>query len=93
MAKVGARNGLAARLAQSIRDGLKTAGIEAQVDTEPVKGTRLIRVFVVTDTFAKLRASERQDIVWRIIDRQFSPDEQLRVSMIYTATPDELPAD
>jgi hypothetical protein len=56
-----------------------------------VKGTRLIRVFVVTDTFAKLRASERQDLVWRIIDRQFSPDEQLRVSMVYTVTPEELP--
>jgi hypothetical protein len=33
---------------------------------------------------------ERQDLVRRIMDRYFTRDEQLHVSLIYTLAPDEL---
>ncbi len=89
MAKVVA---FANRLRQVLRQGLREAGIEAKVQVEPIRGTKLHRVIVVADGFEKLRPSERQDLVWRIIDRkpEFA-DEQLRISMIYTLTNDELP--
>ena len=51
------------RLRDGLIQGLQTAGIKAKVDIEPVEGTKLHRVFVVSDAFAKLRPAERQDLV------------------------------
>jgi len=73
--------------------GLKTAGIAARVVVEHVPGTKLHRVFVVATAFARLRPAERQDLVWRIADQALTPDERLRISMIYTVTKSELPGD
>lgn len=78
------------RLSDALVEGLKIAGIEAKVQTEPVPHTRLHRVLVVASKFRQLRPSERQDLVWRIVSQDLSPEEQLRISMILTATPDEL---
>ena len=39
----------------------------------------------------RIGSSERQDLIWRIIDQHLPPDEQLRISMIYTVTPKEMP--
>ncbi len=89
MAKVAT---LGSRLRDVLIQGLDTAGIEARVDIERVQGTRLHRVFVIADAFAKLRPLERQDLVWRIIDQSLTPDERLQVSMIYTVTESEMPS-
>ena len=78
------------RLEESLRRGLMKAGIEAAVETEPVKGTLLHRVSVTAPQFEEMGPLERQDLVWRIISQDFSPDEQLRISIIYTVIPDEL---
>ena len=88
MAKVAT---FASRLRDSLIEGLKTAGLEATVDVERIQGTKLHRVFVVADAFAKLRPSERQDLVWRIADQSLSPEERLQISMIFTVTKSELP--
>ncbi len=88
MAKVAT---FASRLKDELINGLKTAGIDATVDVERVQGTKLHRVFVVADAFAKLRPAERQDLVWRIADQALSPDERLQISMIYTVTKAEQP--
>jgi hypothetical protein len=88
MAKVAT---FATRLRDELIRGLKTVGINATVDIERVLGTQLHRVFVVADAFAKLRPAERQDLVWRIADQALSPDERLRISMIFTVTKNELP--
>lgn len=88
MAKVAT---FATRLRDELIRGLNTAGIKATVDIEQVRGTKLHRVFVVADAFAKLRPGERQDLVWRIADQALSPDERLRISMIFTVTKGELP--
>jgi len=82
----------ASRLKDALIQGLKTAGIDASVDTERVQGTKLHRVFVVADAFAELRPAERQDVVWRIAGQALSPDEQLQISMIFTVTNEEMPA-
>ena len=88
MAKVAT---FANRLREVLIEGLETAGIKATVDIERVQGTKLHRVFVVADAFAKLRPSERQDLVWRIADQSLTADERLQISMIFTVTRSELP--
>ena len=78
------------RLVTALQTGLKRAGIRAEIETEPVQGTRLHRVYVVASKFRVLRPSERQDLVWRIAQQVLNPEEQLRVSMIMTLTRQEL---
>jgi hypothetical protein len=77
------------RLRKAILKGLGQAGIDAKVETEPVPTTKLHRVLITARQFKQLRPSERQDLVWRIVGASFAPDEQLRISMIITLTPDE----
>ncbi len=91
MARIRVQNRLSpARIRQALTDGLAQARIGASVETEPVRNTNLQRVMVTANEFRELNPSERQDLVWRIIGQTFSPDEQLRISMILTLTPDEL---
>ena len=78
------------RLRKALKEGLDLAGIEdITVETEAVPNTRLHRVLVIAKGFSDLRFSERQDLIWRIMDREFGPDEQLRISMILAMTPGE----
>lgn len=77
------------RLKSSIIDVLRGNGIAAKVDIIPVPTTRLYRVAVMAPKFKELKHSERQNLVWRITERALSPDEQMRISMILTLTPDE----
>jgi hypothetical protein len=78
------------RLAQRLVDGLKVGGIRAKVQSEPVPQTKLFRVNVIAPAFESLRPSERQDLVWRIVSQHFDSEDQLRISMILTLTPNEL---
>ena len=78
------------KLNRILLQGLKQAGINAKIEIQPVRATRLHRVSVISRQFENLRPSERQDLVWRIVSQVFSPDEQLHISMILTLTPDEL---
>lgn len=78
------------RLADVLHEDLRKAGIHAEVETERVPDLDLYRVLVTAPEFRSLWSSERQDLVWRIVDHHFSRDEQFRISSIYTLTPDEL---
>ncbi len=78
------------RLKKALIDGLATAGIEAEVETEPVQLTKLYRVSVIAWGFKHMPPSERQDFVWKIAGNALDREEQLRISMIVTLTPDEL---
>lgn len=77
------------RLKKALRQGLRSAGIRATIEAEPVQRTKLQRVLVKSGAFEDLAFTERQDLVWRIVDREFSADEQLLISMILTMTPTE----
>ncbi|MBI1785485.1 hypothetical protein HYR69_10110 [Candidatus Sumerlaeota bacterium] len=83
-----------AKFAEKVRrvllDGLRGAAIPAKIETENIPTTKLCRVRVLTPKFKKLRHFERQNLVWRIIDHGLDKDEQLRISMILTLTPDEM---
>ena len=81
-----------ARLTTALVDGLGAAGIAAQVNSEPVRTTKLHRVKVLAPKFKALKHTERQNLVWRIAEQTLSPEEQLRISMIVTLTPDEVGA-
>jgi len=78
------------RLKSAITDTLRDNGIAAQVDATPVPTTRLYRLAVLAPKFKELKHSERQSLVWRITERAISADEQMRISMILTLTPDEV---
>ena len=78
------------RLCAALTEGLGIAGIRgAAITAKRIPPTRLHRVTIEAKAFAPLGFSERQDLVWRIIDRAFSPEDQLRISMILTLTPEE----
>ena len=78
------------RLRRALKQGLAVGGIRATARIEHVQGLRLHRVLVTAKEFDKLDPSERQNLVWRIIDQQFSQEEQLQIAMVLTLTPDEL---
>jgi hypothetical protein len=77
------------RLRTALTDTLKDSGIKAEVWAEPVPTTRLYRVWVTAPKFKSLKHSERQSLVWRIAESALPPDEQMRISMIVTMTPQE----
>ncbi len=75
-----------------VQDAIKavaTAGIPARVASEPIRGTKLVRFAVLSSKFEPLTHSERQGIVWRIVERALPPNEQLLISGIMTLTPEE----
>ncbi len=78
------------KLKQSLRSELAAVGIEAKVHTEAVPTTQLYRVTVVAPQFKVLNHSERQNVIWRIVEKSLSPQEQLRISMIMTLAADEI---
>ena len=91
MAKVKELSGaFEGRIGDALRKGLRIAGIQpARISVGPIQGTKLHRVIVEAPAFKKLRPTERQDLVWRIIGQKFPPDDHLRISMILTVTPAE----
>ncbi|MCX7014633.1 MAG: hypothetical protein NTW86_19125 [Candidatus Sumerlaeota bacterium] len=78
-----------ANLKKSLIDVLKENGIVAEVDTEPVPTTRMHRVYVLAPRFKAMRHSERQELVWRIAEKTLPTEDQFRISMILTLTPEE----
>lgn len=78
------------RLKRILEEGLHVGGIKAEVEIEKVKGTKLYRVYVIAPQFENLNASERQDLVWRILGQHLRSEEQLQISMIYPVTSDDL---
>jgi hypothetical protein len=75
----------------ALKTELDTVGIkDADVRTEAVPGTKLRRVSVVAKGYKKLRHSERQNLVWRIVDGVLDPSDRLKISMILTLAPEEL---
>jgi hypothetical protein len=71
------------KLKNVVVTGLEKSGIEVEeYSTEPIKGTRLNRITIIAGAFDKMNLSERQNLLWRIIGQSFSPDDQLRISMI-----------
>jgi len=78
------------RVRDILLDGLKAQAIDAKVEFEPIRTTRLHRFMVTAPKFKKLRPRERQELVWHIVSNKLPDDEQLCISMIMTLTPDEL---
>ena len=79
------------RLTEALRRELDDAGLPAkEIVTEPVPFTKLHRVTVVAPGFEHLQISEQQDLVWRIAKTVLSTSESLKISTIYTLTPDQL---
>lgn len=78
------------KLIEALQKSLAAAGIRAEIEAEPAPYTRFHRVYIVAPKFKALTPSERQDLVWRIAQQVLTPEEQLRISMLLTVTPQEL---
>ncbi|HMN40664.1 MAG TPA: hypothetical protein PKE29_07435 [Phycisphaerales bacterium] len=78
-----------ARVRNALMQDLARAGIAAEVTVEPIRGTKLHRITVIAGKFAKLRFTERQAVVWKIIDQVLDKKDQLFISMVLTLTPSE----
>lgn len=81
------------KLESAISDELGKVGISARIITEPVRSTKLHRVCVLADKFRNMKPSERQNLIWRIADTALNREEQMRISMILTLTPEEFKGD
>lgn len=78
------------RVVRAIGEGLARVGVRsANVDYKKVRGTKLYRFIVVSKKFKSMDFSERQHVVWRIVERDLPPRDTQRISMILTLTPDE----
>jgi len=84
MAEVKTLPAFLTRLGDALVDTLKANRIDAEVQFEPIRTTRLYRVCVTAPKFKAMTHSERQSLVWRITERALSSDEQMRISMILT---------
>jgi hypothetical protein len=78
------------QLVRALEQELARAGVKADVSSEPVPGTKFYRFYVQTPKFRTLDHSERQGVVWSIVERTLRPQDRLFVSMILTLTPAEL---
>ena len=88
--KTRSRNGFDERLVNALKGDLRAAGIRVkEASSEPVRGTRLHRVTVIAKGFDSLGYTGRQRLIGRILERHFTPDEQLRISTVYAFSPDE----
>lgn len=72
---------------------LRLLGIPASIGFKQLGNTKMVRVYVVSNKFKALRYSERQSLVWRIVEREIPQDQQDRISMIITVTEAELQDD
>lgn len=72
---------------------LRALGIRATVHFKALGQTRVFRVYVVSDEFDAWRYQERQEHVWRIVREHLSQSEQNQISMIVTATMEEIEDD
>jgi hypothetical protein len=77
------------KLKRSLVSALKVGGIQAKVRAERVPTTKLFRVAVFAPQFKAMKHSERQSLVWRVAEKTLSPEDQLRISMILTLSPEE----
>jgi hypothetical protein len=73
-----------------LQQKLNEVGIPSNVNSEKVRGTKLHRFFVEARRFKEMSYTERQHLVWRIVERELSPENVLRISMIMTTSPGEL---
>lgn len=75
---------------RAIIDSLAIDGIRAEVDAQRIPFTKCYRLAVLSAQFKAMRFMERQDLLWRIVQKAISREEQMRISTIWAVTPDEL---
>jgi stress-induced morphogen len=78
------------QLVSALTTTLRGNGLTAGITFEPVVGTKMYRFYVVSDEFAEMMHSERQSLVWRVVDQALQQADALKVSMILTLTRNEI---
>ena len=78
----------------SLRDGLVRTlradyGIQAEVCVLPLRPTKVVRFYAISDDFERLRHAERQNVVWRIVKRFLGADDRRLIGSIVTCTIEE----
>lgn len=81
-----ALNDLAERVRAVVAREYPEADIEVEARTEIGRVTGQI----VSDVFAGMSPSERQARLWAILRDRFDPADLLRISLLFTLTPQEI---
>jgi hypothetical protein len=82
-------DGFPAKVKRVLTKALTKEGVKPSILSERVTGTRFVRLVVVASKFARMGYSERQSVVWRILQEDLEPEERRRISMVLTLTPTE----
>ncbi len=76
------------RLRKQVKSKLDEFKVPAEVSIQRIGDTELFRVVVISIKFAKMSHSERQNLVWRLVDDMI-PGNKLQITTIMTLTPSE----
>lgn len=68
-------------------------GLDVKVGFKVLGRSLACRVYVVSDDFDAWRYAERQEAVWRLVNATLTASEKNRISMIVTATREEVEDD
>jgi hypothetical protein len=80
---------MAKSLKAKVTSALQEAvGRDAQIELEVVPGGDIVG-HVLSRTFARESGTERQDRIWKVLDRRLTRPERRRVTFIVTDTPRE----
>lgn len=74
-------------LADALTRILTKQGLNPRVSFEAVPRTKLYRFVVVSPAFEKMPYSERQEIVWRVVQTMLPVEDQFLVGGISTIEP------
>lgn len=79
-------------LSEKLRGLLETMFSGSSVELESPSPKARIGGTIIWNEFIGKDQLERQNMVWEVIDRNFTPNEARHFSLIMTLTPDELAA-
>jgi|FaiFalFF_MnMetaG_3_1042247.scaffolds.fasta_scaffold15643_2 hypothetical protein len=93
-AKTNSLEALRRKVKAALRKGLKAYGIQPKrIIAEPaVNGTKW-RFLIISDDFEPWLFSERQDVIWRLLEKSLEADELLKVTMVMALTEKEAKGD
>jgi len=78
-----------ARAARELRRELKEQGVRAEVDAEPIFGTKRWQLVVCAARYRAMSSAERNTFTWSAVRRALPDADTKRIGMIVTWTPTE----
>jgi len=75
---------------QKLKRALENSFPKAELRLSPTKSAERVWGFLIWNGFTGKEQMDRQDRVWKVLDKALTKDEQAKLSVILTATPNEM---